>query len=103
VRQHSAEHIDRQIAKTQKDSVMGNLAGLKHIVHAALMRAFADLACLDSRSSNEIMQRYPRYREAKDLVDDGFWLEGGGKMLTEVRAALKQAEERAEVDLDECA
>jgi hypothetical protein len=82
---------------------MGNLAGLKHIIHAALMRAFADLACLDSRSANEIMQRYPRYREAKDLVDDEFWVEGGGKMLAEVRAALKVAEQHAQIELDECA
>jgi hypothetical protein len=82
---------------------MGNLAELKHIVHAALILAFSDLACADGVAANELMQRYPDYRSAKDLVDHTFWAGAGMKMLAEVNLALAKAEQRYEFDLDECA
>lgn len=82
---------------------MGNLAEFKHIVQAALILTFSDLACADGVAANEIMQRYPDYRSAKDLVDHEFWMDGGMKMLAEANLALAKAERRCEPDLDECA
>jgi hypothetical protein len=82
---------------------MGNLAGLKHIVQAALILTFADLACMDAAKANDLLERYPDYRNAKDQVEHEFWVDGGVQMLAEVNSALALAELHSQIELDECA
>lgn len=57
-----------------------------------LAEHFAELGCASSILANQILERFPQYREAKGDPRSGFWREQAHKMLCTVIEAESTVE-----------
>ena len=75
---------------------MTSLSAVIAILQAQLAEAFAELACGSSALANDLLQRFPGYRNAKENLADVFWQGDASRMLVAIRSAPEPIYEESE-------
>lgn len=75
---------------------MTSLSAVIAILQAQLAEAFAELACGSSALANDLLQRFPGYRKAKENLADAFWQGDASRMLEAIRSAPAPIYEESE-------
>lgn len=66
---------------------MTSLSAVIAILQAQLAEAFAELACRSATLANDLLQRFPGYRQAKENLADTFWQGDASRMLKAIESA----------------
>jgi len=75
---------------------MTSLSAVIAILQAQLAEAFAELACNSASLANDLLQRFPRYRQAKENLADTFWQGDASRMLKAIESAPPPINEEIE-------